>query len=187
MNITELERDQKIVSVLQQVMALYRCVLEMKYEEQQRCILQYILNVSNKHKELTPLKEVCEKVLQDYPEGMPHDSTLILEAKQLAGYPYSSVFPNHVFDEDMLLYKMFDVRIKSLFDTIPQEGMDRPEQLILERLWHVIHNTLVKNPNFKGSNPYYKRNYHEMGRAKKLWLELLDDDYKSYICYFQET
>jgi hypothetical protein len=186
MTTATLEKDQKIVEVLEKTMKLYRLAIEMDYEEQQRLILKYLRIVGSIHKELVCVKEACDMVLEKYPKGMPHDSTLIQEAMKLVKQPYRQIFPQTSFDEEMIIYKIYDLEIKELFDSIPINELEREEQVILKNLWRSVHNTLVENPNFKGENPYYKRNYHEMERAKKLWLELLDNDFNAFIEYFQE-
>lgn len=179
------ERDKKIVEVLQNVMKLYRHAMEMDYEDQQRFILQYYQSLSNKY-ELSCIKEVCETLLRQYPQGLPHDSSLVKEAMKMVQPTYREIFPQDCFEEDMIIYKMFDTLIKDLFDTLPWNEMKKVEKVMVENLWRSVHNTLVDNPNFKGENPYYKRNYHEMERDKKLWLELLDKDFNTCIEYFQE-
>jgi hypothetical protein len=183
---TAKQRDEKLIEVLEKTKKLYRMAIEMDFEKQQRLILEYIQGLVKPHPDLACIGEACQKTLEEYPKGMPHDSTLIIEARKLVKHPYSSLFPSTSFDEDILIYKMYDYLIKDLFDTIPKEEFNRHEQFVIEKLWRGVHCTLVDNPNFKGDNPYYKRHYSDMRYSKKQWLKLLDEDFNGYIEYFKE-
>lgn len=184
--VTVKERDLKLVETFKKTMNLYRKAIEMEFDTQQRLIIQYVQSLVISNKELECIHLACEKVLMEFDKEMPHDSTMIDEVKKLLKPPYDSVFPKTFFDEDVLVYKMFDCLIKELFDAIPIDEFNRQEQYIVKRLWKAVHCTLVDNPNFKGENPYYQRHYRDMMQSKKLWLELLDNDFNVYIEYFSE-
>ncbi|PLS19307.1 hypothetical protein CVD28_02525 [Bacillus sp. M6-12] len=186
MSNTTLERDKKIIESLTLVMKLYRGAIEIKYENQERLILQYIQSVTSHHPELVCIEKACQRILEQYPKGMPHDSTLLDEAMKLVNHPYRRVFPDTLFDQDVLIYKMYDHLIKDEFDKIPREGLSKVENFMIDRLWNGVHSTLVENRNFQGDNPYYKRNYRDMQYSKKTWLKILDEDFNNLIDYFNE-
>jgi hypothetical protein len=187
---TQVEEKNKLISeALRQVMKMYRKALDMKWKDRERLILVYFKGMGEKHEELSPFKQACESVLDRWKEGShPHDSTLIEEVSKIVKSPYNQLLPKDDFDEDMLVYKWIDLVIADLFNKIRSFGLDKRESSIVDRLWSSVHNTLVENPNFKGSSPYYKRsnNRTDYDRAKVLWLELMDHDFNSYIEYFEE-
>ncbi|WCK57394.1 hypothetical protein PP175_25340 (plasmid) [Aneurinibacillus sp. Ricciae_BoGa-3] len=183
---TAMEKDKTIANTLKKVMNMYQNTLNMGLEDQERLILTYFQLTGEKHEDLAPLKEACMQVLNQWKTGMPHDSTLIDEVKKYLKPPFIRVLPKDRFDRDMLVYKLSDALIKDVFAGLKTLELDKQDKHILAGLWHCVHNTLVANPNFKGENSYYKRNYSEYWRAKELSLELLDNDFVSYIAYFEE-
>lgn len=184
MNSYALERDLKLVEALKNIMGLYNNAIIMDIEKKQRLILHYLIFATKQHEELKSVTEACEKTDKNYPKGFPHDSTLLQEAMNLVNISYKEVFPVTSFDEDMIVYKICDMLIKEVFDSIPLEEFKKNEQLIINNLWEIVHCTLVDNPNFKGTNPHYKRNYYDMSKAKDLWVEILDDRFLNYIDFF---
>lgn len=180
------ERDEKMVEILEETMKLYRTALTIGEETQERIILQYIQGVSAKHEELLPVHQVCTDVLNAYPERMPHDNTLIEEAKDRLDKTYARIFPQTRFDEDMLVFQMFDVLIQEQYNSIPFDEFDRFQRFFIENVFSGLHKTLIDNKNFKGDRPYYKSHYHSMTASKKTWLELLDKDFKNCLRYFKE-
>jgi hypothetical protein len=160
----------------------------MNTEKKERFLLEFVCAVENDDK-YSPERIACEKVLKEYPDRVPHDSTLIDEVKNRLDnqMKFCSIYPTDRFSLDMFIFKWFDYMIKEKFDEIKDIKLDRYEKHIIDSLFRLSHNTLVNNPNFKGENPYYKRNYYDMFHSKKLWLELLDKDYDSYIEYFSEV
>lgn len=180
------ERDEKLVKILEETMKLYRTAIKMEVEPQERLILQYIQGMSEKHEELRCVYEACSDVLEAYPDRMPHDNTLLEEAKDRLKHPYTSIFPQTPFDEEMLVYKMFDFLIQEQYNSIPFDDFDKYQRFFIERVYSGLHKTLIDNPNFKGDNPYYKRHYHNMTHSKKTWLKILDEDFTNCIEYFKE-
>lgn len=166
MTTANIHKGKEIADILRLVMKLYRQALEMGLEEQERMILNQLIAVSKDKEEYASVFHACQSVLSDFPEGLPHDSTLIDEAKKRTDVAFRSIFPIDSFDRDMLIYKWFDATIQKLFSKITSFELERVDERIIERLQRSIHNTLVDNPNFKGANPYYKRNYGDYGRAK---------------------
>ncbi|WPS85628.1 hypothetical protein SMD22_00785 (plasmid) [Brevibacillus halotolerans] len=175
-----------IAEILRRVMKLYRYVLEMGLEEKERLILRKISEASKNIESFWDIHDACQSVLIEYPTGLPHENTLIEEASKRMTIPSREIMPNHPFDKDMLVYKWMDTTIERLFSKIDRTYMDRVDQNIIEKLQRIVHNTLVDNPNFKGAIPYYKKNYSEYDRAKKLWLELLDNEFEGFIRYFED-
>ena len=180
------ERDEIMVKILEETMKLYRTALKMEEEIKERLILQYIQGMSEKHEELRCVYLVCTDVLEAYPDRMPHDNTLLEEAKDRLKHPYTDVFPKTAFDEDMLVYKMFDVLIQDEYNKIPFDDFDRFQRFFIENVFSSLHKTLIDNPNFKGERPYYKRHYHDMTASKKTWLKLLDKEFMNCLSYFKE-
>jgi hypothetical protein len=178
-------QDKKIVKILRSVMIIYRYALELEFEKQERIILERIAKVCKDLEEFSSVFNACEGVLMDYPTSLPHDSTLIDEARKRVPKEFLTIFPEDTFDRNMLIYGWFDSIIKNYFSKIDVDQLKPSEKFIIERLQRSVHNTLVENPNFKGKYPYYKKNYHEYGRSVKLSLELLDKDFDSYIKFFQ--
>lgn len=184
--ISQREVDLLIVEVLKNVKNIVKNTIELEHEDQQRFILQYIQSLCKDKEEVACIPKVCAELLEQYPTGMPHDSTLIDEAKKRVGYPLSKVFPQTLFDEDVLMYKMAMVLVNQAFETIPKETLNRGDQVAVENLERLARNTLVDNPNFKGDNSYYKRHYYEMERAKKGWIEFIEEEFTNWIGYFQQ-
>lgn len=183
---TAREREENLVKAMEETKKLYRKAIEMDNEKKERFILQYIQGITEKHPELNCIHKVCKGVLERYPDRMPKDNTLLEEAMSTLNPPYLSIFPQTSFDEDILVYKVVDVLIKEIYDSIPRHDFDRHERFIIEKLWNGVHKMLVDNPNFKGANPYYKRHYFNMVQSKKTWLKILDEDFNTYIDYFKE-
>lgn len=175
-----------IVEVLEEVKRIYHFALELDYEERERIILQVMRINADKHEELHCVRDACDEVLTKWPKGQwPHDSSLIEQTKKLLEYPYKDVFPVHSFDREMLIYKWIICLVEASFKKIEEIEIDKGDKYIIERLKRIVDNTFIKNPNLQGSEPYYKYHSWEFSNSKKLWLELLDKDFDSYMDYFR--
>lgn len=92
MTTSAIERDKKIVEVLEKTMKLYRKAIEMDWESQQRLIMDYFILLAETKPEIACVKEACQTILTKYPEGIPHDSDLFTETKELLPHLYNKSF-----------------------------------------------------------------------------------------------
>ncbi|MFF2532364.1 hypothetical protein ACFVS2_25980 [Brevibacillus sp. NPDC058079] len=168
------------------VMRLYRYILEIGLEEQERLLLKKISEVSKNIEAFQDIYEACQGVLIEFPTGLPGDCTLIEEASKRMTVQSRAIMPKHPFEKDMLVYGWMDRTIEELFSKIDRTHLNQNELIILKNLQIGVHKRLVDNPNFKGKEPYYKRCYNEFVKAKVLWLDLLDKDFQSTIDFFED-
>ncbi|HHT7008536.1 TPA: hypothetical protein ACTZ3A_001075 [Bacillus cereus] len=183
----KVEDDELIIEVLKEVKVLYTKVLNMKISDIEVFILKYISLLCKSKPELVELKEVCDRLINQYPEGYVYiDESLLDKAKESVKFEYRSFFPSGCFDAEMVVFYLYNSHIKLKFDKIRDLDVKKVDRFILDKLERHIQNTLVDNPNFKGDNPYYKRHYRELDRSKKISLKCLDSDFDAYIEYFSE-
>lgn len=181
------EQYQEIAAMLKKIKTAYRAAITIDWKKKQRFILQYLKGYASLHQALKPLQKVCGQLLEEYPEGeFPHDNTLLDEARKRLKYPFTKAIPDSHFDEDMIVYKVSHVIIKEeIFNKLDEIPLGKSDQLIIDRLKHMILHTFVEGVNIKGENPYYKRHYNQFIKSQKLTLELLDEEFDNYIEYFQ--
>ncbi|WP_242248865.1 hypothetical protein [Bacillus cereus group sp. BfR-BA-01328] len=183
----KVEDDKLIVEVLKEVKALYTKVLNMKISEIEVLILKYISLLCKSNSELLELKEVCDSLVNQYPEGYVYvDESLLDKAKENVKPEFIRFFPSGRFEAEMVVFYLYNSHVKKQFDEIRDLDVKRVDRFILDKLERHIQNTLVDDPNFKGDNPYYKRHYRELDRSKKISLKCLDSDFDAYIEYFSE-
>ncbi|WP_242306241.1 hypothetical protein [Bacillus cereus group sp. BfR-BA-01317] len=183
----KVEDDKLIVEVLKEVKELYTIVLKKKISDIEVFILKYISLLCKSKPELLELKEVCDSLVERYPEGCVYiDESLFDKAKESLKPEFRSFFPSGCFEAEMVVFYMYNAYIKDAFDEIRDLDIKKVDRFILDKLERHTKNTLVDDPNFKGDNPYYKRHYNELSWSKKLSLEFLDGDFNAYIEYFAE-
>lgn len=183
----KVEDDKLIVEVLKEVKELYTIVLKKKISDIEVFILKYISLLCKSKPELLEVKEVCDSLLEQYPEGCVYiDESLFDKAKESLKPEFRSFFPSGCFEAEMVVFYIYNAYIKDAFDEIRYLDIKRVDRFILDKLERHIKNTLVDDPNFKGDNPYYKRHYRELDRSKKISLKCLDSDFDAYIEYFSE-
>ncbi|MCU5281096.1 hypothetical protein OCA22_22195 [Bacillus cereus] len=183
----KVEDDKLIVEVLKEVKALYTKVLNMKISEIEVLILKYISLLCKSNSELLELKEVCDSLVNQYPEGYVYvDESLLDKAKEIVKPEFIRFFPSGRFEAEMVVFYLYNSHVKKQFDEIRDLDVKRVDRFILDKLERHIQNTLVDDPNFNGDNPYYKRHYRELDGSKKISLKCLDSDFNAYIEYFSE-
>lgn len=180
-----IKQDQKVIEGLKKVKKLYHQALNLSIAEEQKVALEQIRLFCSRNEELEPVKKACQKVLLKSNLNTV-SSNLILEAIELSPKEYISFFPTHPFDVDLIVFNSYYLKIKKIFDELLSFEHPRNEKFILEKLHRCVYNFFVDNKNFKGTDPYYKRNYQHFQRDQNSWLEFLDDEYDSFIKFFSE-
>jgi len=186
---TCVENSRAIVETLTKVKSIYHKVLEMSREGKERIYIQLLSCMAEKCEEMK-IREICEDLLErpmgniNYFDG---DSLLgifeeILESNGFTSFMY--LFPFNLFNINMIVFRLGNDCIQDKFKKIedmPENDFDR---FVIGDLIRHINNTLVDNYNFKGEDPYYKKNPIKDSDIK-LWLEFLDKDFDNYIDYFR--
>ena len=167
---------KKLVKILKGVKDIYRNALENSRIKDKK---ELILSLAKKHASKPKTKAIAAQLLliEDT------DVDVMREGNKLLAHEY---FPESAFEIDMFYYAVVDMLIAYEFKKAIKLVEEKVDKFIVNRLRKLLRNTFVDNPNFQGTNPYYKRNYVDYLYAKKRWIETLDGEFDGYIGYFSE-
>ena len=178
--------DYKIIREnLEKVKVLYRNAIDLEGIKKERFILNAFIIIGELSKDLEVLVEPINKILEKFKED-ESDINLIKKVKDLLEPQYKDLLPSDDFAKDMIVFKFTNQLINITFGEIYEMELNKSDKNIIDRLKRIVYNMLVDNPNFKGSNPYYKREYNHYRLAQRTWLEFLDADFNAYIDYFTD-
>lgn len=185
--------NQKIIAIkLKEIQNLYKSVLNLDKVKREHLIMDMLLIFSKtiNDKRYTALNNSIERLKNKYQDNdFPQDHTL-LEILRNENPDFEEI-PLDIFEQSMFIYKTINLITENTFDKIEQLTANKSDLFAIKNLRNLVNNTFVNNPNFKASEgnstPYHKRHPDDFIRSSKLSEEFLDNNFNSWIEYFEET